>query len=123
MTDFRKLCDELLDELQFQTDWSVAEELKERARAALAEPEPEEPTETEIASILLAYAVVEPQAGLSRILHEKHFGNAARRPKPPSLKEQALAKLPEQPENMASHLKLTPGDVATIRRALESLPD
>ena len=48
---------------------------------------------------------------------------AARRPKPPSLKEQALAKLPEHPENMASHLKLTPGEVATIRRALEALPD
>ena len=48
---------------------------------------------------------------------------ATRRPKPPSLKEQALAKLPEQPENMASHLKLTPGDVATIRRALEALDD
>jgi hypothetical protein len=78
MTDFRKLCDELLDELQFQTDWSVAEELKERARAALAEPEPEGSTEVEIASILLAYAVVEPQVGVSRILHEKHFGNAAR---------------------------------------------
>jgi len=46
-----------------------------------------------------------------------------RRPNPPSLKEQALAKLPKQPENMASHLKLTPGDVVTIRRALESLPD
>jgi len=47
----------------------------------------------------------------------------ARRPKPSSLKKQALAKLPEQPENMASHLKLTPGDVATIRRALEALDD
>ena len=46
---------------------------------------------------------------------------AARRPNSPSLKKQALAKLPEQPENMASHLKLTPGDVATIRRALEQL--
>jgi len=46
-----------------------------------------------------------------------------RRPKPLSLKEQGLAKLPKQPENMASYLKLTPGDVATIRRALESLPD
>lgn len=47
---------------------------------------------------------------------------AARRPLL-SMKERALAKLPEQPENMASHLKLTPGDVATIRRALEQLPD
>lgn len=48
---------------------------------------------------------------------------AARRPKFLSLKEQALAKLPEHPEKMASHLKLTPGEVATIRRALEALPD
>ena len=48
---------------------------------------------------------------------------ATRRPKPPSLKQQALAKLPEHPENMASHLKLTPGEVAAIRRALEALPD
>ena len=47
---------------------------------------------------------------------------AARRPLL-SMKERALAKLPEQPENMASHLKLTPGDVATIRRALEQLDD
>jgi hypothetical protein len=38
-TDFRALCAELLDELQYQTDWSVAEELKDRARAALAQPE------------------------------------------------------------------------------------
>jgi hypothetical protein len=48
---------------------------------------------------------------------------AARRPKPLTLKQQALAKLPEHPENMASHLKLTPGEVAAIRRALEALPD
>ena len=48
---------------------------------------------------------------------------AARRPKPPSLKEQALAKLPEHPEGMASYLTLSPGSVATIRRALEALPD
>jgi len=47
---------------------------------------------------------------------------SARRPNP-SLKAQALAKLPEQPEKMASHLKLTPGDVYTIRRALEALDD
>lgn len=41
MTDFRALCVELLDELKYQTDWSIAEELKERASAALAEPEPD----------------------------------------------------------------------------------
>jgi hypothetical protein len=48
---------------------------------------------------------------------------AARRPKPPTLKERALAKLPEHPESMASYLSLSPGSVATIRRALESLDD
>ena len=48
---------------------------------------------------------------------------ADRRPQPPSLKEQSLAKLPEHPENMASYLTLTPGSVATIRRALEALDD
>ena len=46
---------------------------------------------------------------------------AARRPKPPSLKERALAKLPEHPESMASYLSLSPGSVAIIRRALEQL--
>ena len=46
-----------------------------------------------------------------------------RRPKPPSLKEQALATLPEHPENMASYLSLSPGNVALIRRALEALDD
>ena len=39
MTDFRALCAELLDEFVYHTDWSDAEKLKERARAALAEPE------------------------------------------------------------------------------------
>ena len=47
----------------------------------------------------------------------------AMRPKPPSLKEQALAKLPEHPESMASYLSLSPGSVATIRRALEALDE
>ena len=45
--DFRALCAELLDELQYQTDWSTAEELQNRARAALAQPEPEGPTDEE----------------------------------------------------------------------------
>jgi hypothetical protein len=48
---------------------------------------------------------------------------AARRPKSPSLKAQALEILPKHPENMASLLRLTPGKVATLRRALEQLDD
>ena len=48
MTDFRALCAELLDELQYQTDCTTAEELQNRARAALAEPEPEAPTDEQL---------------------------------------------------------------------------
>jgi hypothetical protein len=44
---------------------------------------------------------------------------AARRPKPPSLKKQALAVI----ENFAICDHLSPQDSATIRRALEALDD
>lgn len=38
MTDtYRTLCAELLDELEYQTDWSIAEELKQRARTELSQ--------------------------------------------------------------------------------------
>lgn len=52
MTDFRALCAELLDELQYQTDWSIAEKLKERTSKALAESEPEGPTSGEVAELV-----------------------------------------------------------------------
>ena len=45
----------------------------------------------------------------------KHF-RAARRPKPPSLKEQALAEL-------AATERCHPADYSTIRKALEALPN
>lgn len=48
MTDFRALCAELLSEFDYYSDWSDAEEVKERARVALAEPEPEGPTDEEL---------------------------------------------------------------------------
>ena len=44
---------------------------------------------------------------------------AARRPEPPSLKEQAIAAL----QVFGPGGDLTPDEVDTIRRALESLPD
>jgi hypothetical protein len=34
--DFRALCEELLDELQYQTSYETNAELQDRARAALA---------------------------------------------------------------------------------------
>jgi hypothetical protein len=45
---------------------------------------------------------------------------AARRPKPPSLKEQALALISHDPENQPF---LSEKGIAIIRRALESLPE
>ena len=52
-TDFRALCAELLDEMDYYTDWSDAKEVKDRARAALAEPQPEGPSGDEIYKLAL----------------------------------------------------------------------
>ena len=48
---------------------------------------------------------------------------AARRPKPPSLKEQAQRILVENGTTLDGRMELDPSDIALIRRALESLPD
>ena len=50
----------------------------------------------------------------------REFLYAARRPKPPSLKEQALAVLTQY---MTGKTILTQDSVDTIRRAIEALPD
>jgi hypothetical protein len=46
--NFRELCAELLDELQYQTSSETNVELQDRARAALATPPPESPTNEEL---------------------------------------------------------------------------
>jgi hypothetical protein len=43
MTDFRALCAELLQELEHASAWDYQQTLKDQARAALAEPEPQGP--------------------------------------------------------------------------------
>ena len=48
---------------------------------------------------------------------------AARRPKPPSLKEQALAVLEEEPEDAKELIVFDTDQVNLIRRALEALPN
>ena len=48
---------------------------------------------------------------------------AARRPKPPSLKEQAQRILVENGTTLDGRMELDLDDIAIIRRALESLPD
>ena len=47
----------------------------------------------------------------------------ARRPKPPSLKEQALAVLEEEPEDTKKLIVFDTDQVNLIRRALKALPD
>lgn len=48
MTDFRALCSDLLRELDHASAWDYQQALKDQARAALSEPEPEGPTDEEI---------------------------------------------------------------------------
>jgi hypothetical protein len=45
MTDFRSLCAELLQELEHASAWDYQKALKDQARAALAQPEPQGPTD------------------------------------------------------------------------------
>ena len=52
-----------------------------------------------------------------------HPLRTARRPKPPSLKEQALAVLEEEPEDAKELLVFDTDQVNLIRRALEALPN
>ena len=49
--------------------------------------------------------------------------HTARRPQPPSLKEQALKALPADIPGLSMRVTLHPDDVALIRRALEQLND
>ena len=92
----------------------------DEARAYLAQPEPEEPTDEELkATYWEAFKDAAPcgadeswLAGLRAV---------ARRPKPPSLKEQALAELDLLKGDANAHgLGF---DAPAIRRALEALPD
>ena len=48
---------------------------------------------------------------------------AARRPKPPSLKEQALRVLVENGTNLDGRMELDSADIEIISRALEALPN
>jgi hypothetical protein len=59
-------------------------------------------------------------------LCDQNFYNilrTARRPKPPSLKEQALRILVENGTTLDGRIELEPEDIPIIRRALEALPN
>lgn len=50
--DFCALCAELLRELEHATHDDYQQDLKDRARAALAEPQPEPPTDEEVTELV-----------------------------------------------------------------------
>ena len=142
--DFRALCAELVDELE---DWIVyghpnADVLLDRTRAALAQPVPPRPTDEEIGEWADACSEapleeLDPEIhGWRRCFTAQEFGETiraalarwgnttpqpvpARRPKPPSLKKQALEILNLGHEGWG----LANDDWQTLRRALEALPE
>jgi hypothetical protein len=52
MTDFQALCAELLLELEHASAWDYQQALKDQARAALAQPEPQGPTDEELLELM-----------------------------------------------------------------------
>ena len=59
----------------------------------------------------------------SWVKHDLKRFRAARRPKLPTLKEQALRILVENGTTLDGRIELEPGDIPIIRRALEQLPN
>ena len=121
--DYRALCAELV-ELSAPVD-SISQlterlqrlnELADHARALLAEPVAEGPSEKELYDLFCEYErepVESMRAALAR------WGRAARRPKPPSLKAQALIELGD----VYNRDKIDDVTYDTIRLALEQLDD
>ena len=121
-TDYRALCAVLtaaLNDWQWETGDDRYAALIARARAALAQSEPVAPTDEEIMELMpqqmrddLATAPAPSWTPIGR--------RSMRRPKPPSLKEQALAALEDDDIDVFAN-----GGTARylIRRALEALDD
>ena len=113
MTDFRALCAELLQELEHATDWDYQKALKDQTRAALAQPEPDDP------SPFLAWILFDCDGKLRLEAQKVLAARGVIQPKPPNLKEEALLKLKE----LQALLQFENVDSSCIRRALESIPD
>ena len=62
-----------------------------------------------------------PHAVMTHVAWGEHL--LATRPKPPSLKEQALRILVENGTTLDGRIELEPEDIPIIRRALEALPE
>ena len=108
MTDFRALCAELLQELEHANDWDYQQALKDQARAA------QWGADQELEACCALLEVSDKNA--------RDFLQSARRPKPPSLKEQALQEM-DKLDAMWDVTSIEDKSLDTIRRALEQLPD
>jgi hypothetical protein len=84
MTDFRALCAELLQELEHASAWDYQQALKDQAHAALAQPEPQGPTDQEITEWADAASGVPQEAldpefcGWRRCFGENEFADTIR---------------------------------------------
>jgi hypothetical protein len=115
MTDFRALCAELLQELEHATNWDYQQALKDQARVYLSQPDPEGPTAAELSNRCEWIPKATPW--------DAEKLRAARRPKPPSLKQQALEELAWVDKNLKGNFFHRCNAIHTIRQALESIPD
>ena len=118
-TDFRALCAELLRSLEnYPVQPPRDRDLCFRARAALAE-QPVGPTRKEAVDLYSEVMATHDCKTLGEMT--EHFARAARRPKPPSLKEQALSELNLTADSDGAELSRTQVDL--IRCALEQLSE
>jgi len=134
-TDFRALCAELADELTQFNAWYIEdngyglpalEALLRRSDAALAQsdelavPEGREPAKTELRQVF------DDHSGYindEQVMWWGDFHAAARRPKPPSLAEEALKALQDQIDTSFKISSEAQERANTIRAALERLKE
>lgn len=55
-TDWKALCAELLQELEHASEWDYQQALKDQARTALAQPEPQGPTDNDLLGCMIEAA-------------------------------------------------------------------
>ncbi len=129
MTDFRAICARMADELDhyrqlLMDDRRETHSLADEARAALAQPEPQGPTDEELEAFAEPFMEVIDDGFTGVIHNEVAYARAvlARwgRSKPPSLKEQSLAMI----DLIQSNKKMWDlKDLDVVRKALEQLND
>ena len=120
MTDYKQLCAELYAAFNTYAVDMAHHDLLERARAALAEPDAARFRPASLSPGALEQwdrAEAAINAAMARVRTLAAPARAARRPKPPSLKEQALLAI----DVAVADGRLSPDVSNVVRRALEQL--